>query len=411
MKTSSLILVGTPFAGAALLGHALGAHPEVLFAGETWRHWDRDARPSDLACRGCGPECETWSAGGVRAAVAHGPAALSAALAAAGRRRVVVEGPATAGWLKVRLADGAAVGEDVRVVLCACDPVLYARKRAGVTGELAAKRAAEWREEQLAAVRTALGSGRPVLTVRYEDLVADLEGTLRRVCAFAGLAAGAMLEAWETAPTHALGAQTEAWGVATPVHAQTARPAAADRKGARVDTWSEFDADPAAWLDLEAVRATIAGIRPSGLYETFGYEPALPPRREPNDDAEWQRTREWVVAELVTVREAVLENRAAEAIGTLRMLIDHFGAGFDALRLEPTYEDLAIVLVDLLNNQLRAADALPYARALVAHNPHNPEACRLLDVALAGSGEAGKTNGRALHRAGADPARTVTTPA
>lgn len=388
MKHTSLIVAGTPFAGAALLGHALAAHAEVCFAGEPWRHWDQDATPADRACTHCGATCDIWNAPAVTDAVRRGPALLAEALATASSRRVVVEAPVAPGWLPVRLADAAAAGEDVRVVLCACDPVLYARKRAGVTPELARRRALEWRDELAAAVRTALGSGRPVLVVRYEDLAARPAETLARVSAFAGLAPDATLAAAGEAPAHAIGARTEAWGCATP--ARRGRRPLLERRGPRVDTWSEFDHDPAAWLDLEAVRATYAVIRPSGLLDTFGYEPALPPRREPVDEAEWRRTREWVVEELAVVRDAVLADRAAEAIGVLKMLVAHFGTAFDDLRLEATWENLVIVLVDLLENQLRPAEALPYARELVRLCPHNPEARRLLDVALAGAGETGE---------------------
>ena len=128
-------------------------------------------------------------------------------------------------------------------------------------------------------------------------------------------------------------------------------------------------------------------LRSTGLYETFGYEPLLPPHRAFQDDAERQKAAAWVKDDLRRVREAVLADRANDAIGILRTLVDHFGPAFDDLGLEPKYTDVAIVLVDLLNNQQRLAEALPYARALADHAPQNLEAQRVLAVAGAGAGD------------------------
>jgi organic radical activating enzyme len=388
MKAASLIVVGTPFSGAALLGHALGAHSQAFFAGELWRKWDREADPGARECRTCGAGCETWSNSSVAAAVDNGPAAVSAALAATTGRRLVIEGPALASWLAVRLAYGEPSSEDVRIVLCVCDPLLYVRKRAGVTEECAKQRAAEWRDEQKALVRAALSSGRPLLVVRYEDLTNRMEETLARVCAFAGLEREPTLALWWEMPTHAIGAKSEAWGVAEPVHTNRGEVASGDPRQRRVETLPAFDRDQGPSLGSEVAHAVIAELRPTELYEMFGYEPVLPPYRAPRDDAERQKTAEWVKDDLRRTREAVLDNRADDAIATLRALIDHFGPAFDDLGLDAKYENLALVLVDLLNNQQRGAEALPYAVALSRHAPHNPEAQRLLAVAIASGGDA-----------------------
>ncbi len=389
MKSTSLIVVGTPYSGAALLGHMLAAHPHAFFAGELWRHWDASAEPAERDCRGCGPACDVWGHAAVERAAANGPAALSAALAAATHRHVVVEGPASSAWLEVRVADGVPENEDARIVLCTCDPVLYARKRAGVTPALALERAAEWRDEHAALARAALSSGRPVLVVHYENLVASPQDTYARVLAFAGLKPQAVPPRWWEAPTHALGARSEKWGIA--VTSAPPRPAPADPRLARVDALASLDTEPAEALGVDAVRAVIATIRPSGLYETFGYEPALPRFRAPQGDAEREATIAWVREELRTTRESVLGDRARDAIVTLRMLADHFGPAFDDLGLEVGYEQLAIVLVDLLNGQHRYAEALPHALELVEARPQCVEGRRLLEVARAGAGAAPET--------------------
>lgn len=385
MKSTSLVVVGTPYSGAALLGHMLGAHSQVFFAGELWRHWDRTAEPGERDCRGCGATCETWGDPQVQRAIAGGPAALSAALATASGRRVVVEGPASSAWLDVRIADGVPEGEDARIVLCVCDPVLYARKRAGVTEPLARRRAVEWRDEQQALVRTALSSGRPVLVVHYENLVDAPAETFARVLSFAGLAPRALRATWWQAATHAIGARSEKWGMAV-VRDGESPPARADARTLRVDTLAELDADPAAALGAEAVRAVIDEVRPAGLYETFGYEPALPAFTPPRTDEERAATAVWVREELRRTRDSVFADRAGEAIVTLRMLAEHFGPAFDDLGLDLDYENLAIVLVDLLNGQHRYAEALPHALRLLEARPQSVAARRLLAVARSGAG-------------------------
>jgi len=387
MKATSLIVGGTPFSGAALLGHALGAHSQAFFAGELWRQWDRAADPGARECRSCAGECATWNAPLVTAVVADGPAAVSAALAATTGRRLVIEGPAAASWLAARLAYGAACGEDARIVVCVCDPLLYVRKRAGVTEEYARRRVAEWRDQQNALVSAALASGRPLLVVRYEDLVDRPEAALARVCAFAGLEYEAALADWWEAPTHAIGAKSEAWGVAEPLRSNRAAAAPGDPRERRVETMPTQDRDPGTSLGPDVARAVIAEVRPTGLYERFGYAPALPPYRAPRDEAEREKTAAWVKEDLRCTREAVVEGRAEAAIATLRLLVDHFGPAFDDLGLELNYENLASVLVDLLNHQQRGAEALPYAQALAEHAPRNLEAQRLLAVAGTNAGD------------------------
>lgn len=387
MKAASLIVAGTPFSGAALLGHVLGAHSEAFFAGELGREWDRGAEPGELECRTCRGGCEMWRDPSVAAAVANGPGAVSAALAATTGRRVVIEGPVPAGWLAVRLACGEPSGDDARIVICVCDPMLYVRKRAGVTEEFAKQRAIEWRDEQNALVSAALSSGRPVLVVRYEDLVNQPGGTLARVCAFAGIEYEPALARWWEAPSHAIGANSEAWGVAGFVRANRARTAPADPRERRVATMPALDRDPGASFDVDVAHAVITELRPTGLYEMFGYEPALPPYRAPRDDAERQGTAAWVKSDLRRIREDVLHGRANAAISTLKLLVDHFGPAFDDLGLEAKYGNLALVLVELLSNQQRAAEALPYACALAVHAPHDPEAQRSLALASASVGD------------------------
>ena len=387
MEAMSLIVAGTPFSGAALLGHTLGAHSQAFFAGELWRRWDGAADPDARACRSCAGECATWNDPAVAAAVADGPAAVSAALAATTGARLVIEGPASASWLAARLAWGAACGEDARIVVCVCDPLLYVRKRAGVTEEYARRRVAEWRDQQNALVSAALASGRPLLVVRYEDLVDRSEATLARVCAFVGLEYEAELEEWWEAPTHAIGAKSEAWGVAEPPRANRAAAAPYLPGERRVETLSAQDRDPGTSLGPDVARAVIAEVRPTGLYERFGYAPVLPPHRAPRDEAEREKTAAWVREDLRRTREAVVEGRAEVAIATLRLLVDHFGPAFDELGLELDYENLAIVLVDLLNQQQRGAEALPYAQALAEHAPRNLEAQRLLAVAGTNAGD------------------------
>lgn len=386
MKATSLIVVGTPFSGAVLLGHALGAHPQAFFAGELWRQWDREADPGARECPTCGGDCATWSAPAVASAVADGPAATSAALARATGRRVVIEGPAPASWIGPRLADGESFGEDARIVVCVCDPLHYVRRRGAVTEDAAKRCANEWRDEQFALARAALSSGRPLLVLRYEDLINRIEETLARACSFAGLAHDLPLrDGWE-APTHAIGATSEAWGVAEPVRTSLIQVAAEGATDRRVGTLHALDGDSGASLGADLAREVIAGLRPTGLYETFGIEPALPPYRAPGNDAEHRRMVAWVKEDLRRAREAVLGDQANAAIATLRMLVDHFGPAFDDLGLELKYENLAIVLVDLLNNQQRGAEALPYARALLGHAPQSVEARRLLSVASASTG-------------------------
>jgi MoaA/NifB/PqqE/SkfB family radical SAM enzyme len=385
MNAASLIVAGSPFSGAALLGHVLGSHSRAFFAGESWRLWDRDADAAARKCRGCEGECATWNDTTVAAAVADGPAAVAAALAASTGTRLVIEGPAPAARLAARLAGGAASGEDTRIVLCVCDPLLYVRKRAGVTEELAKRRVTEWCSQQDALVSAALATGCPTLVVRYEDLVRRPEETLARVCRFAGLEYESALATWWESPGHAIGATSEAWGVAEP--ASSVRAVHGDPRERRVETMPMWDADPATSLGTRVARAVIAELRPTGLYGTFGYEPLLPPHRAPRDEAEREELAAWVEEDLRIVREAVDEGRVEAAIPILRLLVDHFGPAVDDLGLEVDFETLASVLVELLQHQQSGAEALRYARALAEHAPRSIEAQQLLATVGTGAGD------------------------
>jgi SAM-dependent methyltransferase len=110
------------------------------------------------------------------------PATATAVLGEASATCLVVEGPVSAGWLAERLASGEAERDAVCIVACVREP------RFDGAGELEASAlAAEWREEQNALVRAAQSSGRPLLVVRYEELQAQPEETLTRVCEFAAV--------------------------------------------------------------------------------------------------------------------------------------------------------------------------------------------------------------------------------
>lgn len=378
MKATRLLIAGTPFSGATWLGHLLDTHPHVFNAGLP----DDGSRAP--ACPTCGPrgtDCPAWDDPAVRAA--GDPATRAAALACATGTCVVAEGPLDAAALAAALASSAGEADDVRIVVCACDPLRYTRKRGGVTAEFATKRAREWRDALEAIRAIALASRRPVLVVGYEDLCDRREPTLRRVRAFLGLDESAPAGSAAGPVSHARGAATEAWGPAAIATNDLVSLGTTPAGEPRVERLEALDRAPADALGIAAVRAVWNELRAGGLPESLGFSPTLPRWVEPADDAQRESLAAWVRDDLARAREAVLDDRADEAIAILRVLVDYFGERFDALGLDLDFEALAIVHVDLLNGAGRGPEAATYARALVAARPNGLEGRRLLAVALA----------------------------
>ena len=385
MKAMRLLIAGSPYSGSALLGHVLGAHPHIFFAGRP----TAEIAPEEHACPTCGPKrkpCPAWGAHGVKG-TSPGTFARAGALATAMHARVVAEGPLDGDELADQLAASRQDDGDVRVIVCTPHPVLYVRKRAGVTPALATRYAAEWRQAHAALRVAAFGSCRPVLVLSYEELASAPGQALRRVCAFLGLEWNEALSNWWLAPSHAVGAGSEMWGVADASNGSRKPVPTDDPREIACETLKVLDSAPTNAIGIESARAVLRELENTDLLVGFGHAVQLPPWSMPSDAAGLQATVAWVREDLARVRSAVLEDRAEEAVGLLRLLVDSFGERFDALGFELTYEALAIVLVDLLTVCGRGADAVTYARSLVAARPESLEGRRLLGVALSTLGD------------------------
>lgn len=276
-----LFVVGCSRSGTTLLQQMLNAHPRIAVAPETHfmpyyaarkdRYGDLGAGDGfrrlvdDIAASADFPElgipAETF-----RAAAAGCPRTFPAVLAllldlfarAKGADIAGEKTPAHVMYLRELKADF----PDARFVHLVRDPRAVVNSRRAETwgAKDVRENAAFWAEQAGAGERGARELGRDVVTLRYEDLVAQPGDTLRRLCADLGVAfEPAMLEYWKYNP-HLLNVRREPWKA----------NALGPLRPERVDGWRGCLL-PTEVLEIESVAWP--------LMRRFGYRPDSPCHR------------------------------------------------------------------------------------------------------------------------------------
>jgi len=213
MKRRNVFVVGTPFSGATLLSQMLGAHPGIFNAGDVAHTLDANAAGSACgACAAAGHACAVWDHPAVAIACGQGPCGVYDALAEATGCDTIVDASKTGRWLAARINDPTAGGWPTHIILCTSDPLLAVRAHGAMTGEAATACATLWHDQNAALLQAALASGCPVLHLKFDDLAAQTDATLRRACEFVGLEFSPAFATWFEAPAHTTGLHAEsAW--------------------------------------------------------------------------------------------------------------------------------------------------------------------------------------------------------
>jgi hypothetical protein len=311
----------------------------------------------------------------------HSPGSLYAALAAATRSDVVIDASKTAEWLAARLQEDAAACGGARILLCTCDPLLAANTQRLRTGERVLDAVAAWHDQNATLVQVALAAGRPLLRVDFEDLRADTEGTLRRVCDFLGLDFEPRMANWASELGHAGGHHAESsYGDPRPL--VTATDPAHERALAH---WLGRDSVPT--LHVSEVREAAQALSATLVTALLGYAIELPARRADSDPEELERDRAWAKAEVALAQGSLLRGDSAAALDTLALQFEWFGPAFDDLGLDLQYESIGAVLFDLLSREGLPEQALLVARTVLAARPDSPVILPLLAGSLAANGD------------------------
>jgi sulfatase maturation enzyme AslB (radical SAM superfamily)/tetratricopeptide (TPR) repeat protein len=382
MKRSNVFVVGTPFSGATLLSQMLGAHPGVFNAGDVAHVLG--ARGMHSACGACdsaGHACAVWEHPAVAAACEKGPSGLYDALARATACDTILDASKTPRWLAARINDEAANGRPTHIILCTSDPLLAVRAQGAMTGESATTCAELWHDQNAALLQGAFASGCPVLNVRFDDLAAQTDETLRRVCDFLGLEYSPALAAWFEAPAHTVGLHAESAWDGELLSARSAAGTAAHTEAAFA--WIGVDGTderPALhFADVIDVQQLLAASPVAGL---LNYAIELPTYDANESPEARERTLAWVRTKLDEAREAMLEERAPQAFEVLLFLFNHFGTSFDSLGFELTYESLATVLTDMLTQAGQYEEALAVTTEVITNHPDSADATRMHATAL-----------------------------
>lgn len=174
------LIAGAGHSGSTLLGLALGAHPDVFYAGEARKStfFGNENKPlRKRMCKVCGPECRVW-----KDLEVGGDVDLYEALSRRTGRSVVVDSTKSLDWLEAQTATVAARGARLVLVFLGRDG------RAVVSSGLRkypAKSVREHAEKWVAQMEgtAAFASHFPgeVVHVRYEELATRPEATLRRI--------------------------------------------------------------------------------------------------------------------------------------------------------------------------------------------------------------------------------------
>lgn len=200
-------IAGAGHSGSTLLGLVLGSHDDAFYAGEakkTTFFGDENKPLRKRVCKICGPECEVWSR-----FVSPPTPDLFEHIARITSRTVVVDSTKKPDWIRARRAELDAAGVPHRLLFLTRDgrAVVNSRLRKHPDHDpvaLVDRWLAQIDETE------ALARERPddTMRVRYEELATRPEATLRRVCAFLGLAFDEAMLRYESHRHHPLGGNT-----------------------------------------------------------------------------------------------------------------------------------------------------------------------------------------------------------
>lgn len=198
---------GAGHSGSTLLGMVLGGHPDVFYAGEAKKSLflgDPSKPARKRSCKLCGPDCPVWGR------LSSPPAPdLYEALARITGRPVIVDSTKRVDWIRARRAELDRAGVPHKLLFLVRDgrAVVNSRVRKYPDRD-PVEHVREWAAH--VAATDALVRERPedALEVRYERLATEPEATVRRVCAFLGLAYDPAMLAYERHEHHPLGGNT-----------------------------------------------------------------------------------------------------------------------------------------------------------------------------------------------------------
>jgi hypothetical protein len=174
------LIAGAGHSGSTLLGMALGAHPDVFYAGEARKSTFLGNEKKPLRkrmCKVCGPDCRVW-----KDLEVGGDVDLYEALSRRTRRSVVVDSTKSLDWLEAQTATCAGRGVRLVLVFLGRDGRAVLSSRLRKYPETSAREhAAKWVAQMEGTADFAARFPGEVVPVRYEVLATRPEATLRRL--------------------------------------------------------------------------------------------------------------------------------------------------------------------------------------------------------------------------------------
>lgn len=292
------LILGSPRSGSTLLGAMLGAQSEAVMLGEVNRHArvlrDRRAQGApERLCDVCEGDCPLWDRAVPRSfgarhfdgidprppAGAEGPGPYEELFAATGAR-VLVDSSKTAAWARARLEDARDWRRaEPRLILLTRDGRgTVASMRHKSPGRPVAELADRWARlvRAVAEVHERADPARRA-RVRYEDLVADPDAALRRLCAAIGMRFEPGMAAYWRHEHHPLGGNLGTLSLVADWRHEAGlrgRPARAPRRGRqaiyREAGYAVFD-DQRWREELDAADLAAFEARAGDLNRALGY--------------------------------------------------------------------------------------------------------------------------------------------
>ena len=191
---ASVFVVGTMFSGSTLIGRDVttrvaGAH----YVGELNNLTQFPGFSHEDAGKGCGPclllgeRCPHFTDELLDGVSYDDIPGMHRRLARSLDASAVIDGSKLVAWLRTAVEQrrgGQAGGPPPGVIVTARNPIAFAISLRNRTGEPLWQGAAIWRDTYVDALRTVNTYGLPNLVLRYEDHMADREGSLERLAGF-----------------------------------------------------------------------------------------------------------------------------------------------------------------------------------------------------------------------------------
>lgn len=201
---SAIMICGAGHSGSTLLGMLLGRAPGAFYIGEGAKaqYLGDLSRPlRKRACKVCGDDCPVWSG-----LTWDGKTPLYLRVAAHAGARTIVDSTKRPDWISVRAAETAASGATPILILLIRDGRAVVNSRIRKYPERPAAELIDGWLTQMAASRALFdGFAGPKVEVRYEELAAEPERVMRRVCDVAGLTFDPAMLDLATGEHHPLG--------------------------------------------------------------------------------------------------------------------------------------------------------------------------------------------------------------